>query len=59
MITKDLQELKNKQTEMNNTLEGTDSRITEVEERINNLEDRMVAIPLGTSKDSLRQPSQV
>ena len=44
MITKDLQELKNKQTEMNNTLEGTNSRITEVEERINNLEDRMVAI---------------
>ena len=31
MFTKDLQELKNKQREINNTLEGTDSRITEVE----------------------------
>ena len=32
MFTKDLEELKNKQTEMNNTLEGIDSRITEAEE---------------------------
>ena len=31
MFTKDLQELKNKQREINNTLEGTDSRITEAE----------------------------
>ena len=31
MFAKDLQELKNKQREINNTLEGTDSRITEVE----------------------------
>ena len=31
MFTKDLQELKNKQREINTTLEGTDSRITEVE----------------------------
>ena len=30
MLNKDL-ELKNKQREINNTLEGTDSRITEVE----------------------------
>ena len=44
MFTKDLQELKNKQTEMNNTLEGINSRITEAEERINDLEDRMVEI---------------
>ena len=29
---------------MNNTLEGINSRITESEERINDLEDRMVAI---------------
>ena len=29
MFTKDLEELKNKQTEMNNTLEGIHSRITE------------------------------
>ena len=43
MFTKDLQELKNKQTEVNNTLEGIHSRITEAEQ-INNLEDRMVEI---------------
>ena len=30
MFTKDLQELKKKQTEMNNPLEGIQSRITEV-----------------------------
>ena len=35
MFTKDPEELKNKQTEMNNTLEGISSRITEVEEQIN------------------------
>ena len=45
MFIKDLQEIrKNKQTEMNNTLEGIHSRITEAEERINDLEDRMVDI---------------
>ena len=33
MFIKDLQEIrKNKQTEMNNTLEGINSRITEAEE---------------------------
>ena len=32
MLTKDLEELKNKQTEMNNTLEGINNRITEAEE---------------------------
>ena len=41
MFTK---KLKNKQTEMNNTLEGINSRITEAEKRINDLEDRMVEI---------------
>ena len=41
MFTKDLQELKNKQIEMNNTLEGINSRITEAEEW-SDLEDRMV-----------------
>ena len=40
MFTKDLQELKNKQTEINNTLEGINSRITEAEEWINDLEDK-------------------
>ena len=29
MLTKDLEELKNKQTEMNNTLEGINNRITD------------------------------
>ena len=44
MFTEDLEEVKNKQTEMNNTLEGIHSRTTESEERINDLEDRMVEI---------------
>ena len=49
MLKKDLEELKNKQTEMNNTitemkttLEGINRRITEAEEWISDLEDRMV-----------------
>ena len=48
-FNKDLEELKNKETEMNNTiiemkntLEGINSRITEAEEWISDLEDRMV-----------------
>ena len=48
-FNKDLEELKSKQTVMNNTtneiknsLEGISSRITEAEERINDLEDRML-----------------
>ena len=44
MFTKDLEELKNKQTEINNTLEGIISRITEAEGQINDLEDRMVEV---------------
>ena len=44
MLTKDLQELKNRQTEKNNTPEGINSGITEAEEQINDLEDRMVGI---------------
>ena len=44
MFTKDLQELKIKQTEMNNTLVGINSSITEAEEWVNYLEDRMVEI---------------
>ena len=50
-ITKDIEEIKNKQTEMNNTitkikntLEGNNSRIIESEEWISELEDRMVEI---------------
>ena len=49
MFNKDLEELKNKQTEMNNTitemkntLEGISRWITEAEEQISDLEDRMV-----------------
>ena len=44
IFTKDLEELKNKHTEMNNILEGINSRTTEAEEWINGLEDRMVEI---------------
>ena len=50
-FNKDLEELKSKQTvinntitEIKNTLEGTNSRITEAEERISKLEDKMVEI---------------
>ena len=35
MLTKDLEELKNKQTEINNILEGIHSRMTEAEAWIN------------------------
>ena len=44
VFTKDLEELKNKQTEMKNTLEGINSRIMEVEGRINDQRDKMVEI---------------
>ena len=51
MFTKDLEELKSKQTMMNNTrnenknsLEGINSRITEAEEWISDLEDEIVEI---------------
>ena len=50
-IYKDLEELKNKHTETNdtvteiiNTLEGINSRISEAEEQISELEDKMVEI---------------
>ena len=50
-INKDLEELKNKHTktnnaitEMKNTLEGINSRISETEEWISELEDKMVEI---------------
>ena len=44
MFTEDLEKLKNKQTEMSNTLEGINSRITEAKEQISNLEGKMVEI---------------
>ena len=66
MFIKDLQEIrKNKQTEMNNTLEGIHGIITEAEESINDLEDRMVEITakeqniekrMKRHDDSLRDP---
>ena len=50
-INKDLEELKNKHTETNSTIteiknapEGINSRISEAEERISELEDKMVKI---------------
>ena len=48
-INKDLEELKNKHTETNNTIteitpEGNNSRISEAEARISELEDKMVEI---------------
>ena len=50
-FNKDLEELKSKQTEVNNrineiknSLEGINSRITEAEERISDLEDKIVEI---------------
>ena len=43
-LTKDIEGLKNKQTEMNNTLEGINSRTTDAEEWISDLEDRMLEI---------------
>ena len=51
MFNKDLEEIKKSQsimnnamTEIKNTLEGTNSRITEAEDRISEVEDRMVEI---------------
>ena len=50
-FTRDLEELKSKQTMMNttineikNSLKGINSRITEAEERISDLEDKIVEI---------------
>ena len=47
MFTRNLEELKNKQTEMKNTLEGINSRIIEAEEWVNDLEDRMMEITVA------------
>ena len=50
MFNKDLEEIKSQSVmnnainEIKNTLEGTNSRITEAEERISEMEDRMVEI---------------
>ena len=52
MFNKDLEELKNKEmnntiTEMKNTLEGINSRTTEAEEQVSELEDRTVEITVA------------
>ena len=47
IFTKDLEEVKNKQTEMNNTLEGINSRTTEAEEQIIDLEDQKEEITVS------------
>ena len=52
MFTKDLEELKNKQTEMNNTLEIISGRITDAEEWTSDLENRMVDI---TAQDRIQK----
>ena len=43
-FTKDLEDLRNKQAEMNNTLQRINSRITEAEEWVSHLEHRTVDI---------------
>ena len=61
MFQKDLEELKSKQTEMKNKItevkiipEGIDSRITEAEEWISDLEDRMVEITATEQNKEMR-----
>ena len=63
IFNKYLEELKNKQTMMNNTPEGINHRIIEVEEQISDLEDRMVEITelniestVKRNRDSLKRP---
>ena len=60
-FNKDLEELKRKQTVMNNTkneiknsLEGIYSRITEAKERISDLEDKIVEITTAEQKKEKR-----
>ena len=61
MFNKDLEEIKERQsimnnaiTEIKNTLEGTNSRIMEVEDRISEVEDRMVEINEAERKKGKR-----
>ena len=60
MFNKNLEEIKmnqsimnNAKTEIKNTLERTNSRITEAEERISEVEDRMVEINEAERKKEL------
>ena len=61
-FNKELEELKSKQTVMNNTineiknpLEGINSRITEEEERISDLEDKIVEISTAEKNKEKRR----
>ena len=61
MFNKDLEEIKKSQSIMNNaitkiksTLEGTNSRITEAEDRISKVEDKMVEINEAERKKEKR-----
>ena len=61
-FNKDLDEIKKSQYIMNNeindiknTLEGTNSRITEAEDRISEVEDRMVEINEAERKKELKE----
>ena len=63
---KHLEELKNKQTEMTNTitemkttLEGINSRITEAEEWISDLEDKMVEFTAVEQNKEKREKTQI
>ena len=58
MFTKDLQELRNKQTEMNNTLEEIHSRIIDAEAWINDLEDRIVEITATAQNTEKRMKNE-
>ena len=62
MFHKDKEEIKKSQSIMNNaiteiqsTLEGTNSRITEAEERISEVGDRMVGINEAERKKELKE----
>ena len=61
MFNKDLEEIKRSQLKMNNTineikntLEGTNRRTTEAEDKISEVEDRMVKINKGERKKKKR-----
>ena len=47
--------MNNEITEIKNTLEGTNSRITEAEDRISEVEDRMVEINKAERKKELKE----
>ena len=62
MFIKDLEEIKKSQSIMNNaiieiknTLEGTNSRITEAKDKISEVEDRKVEINEGERKKELKE----